>query len=162
MQLTIDELIRYTSEERTKWERWFAVHGDAPLAFRLAGETHATVGALIRHIFRPEQRYAQRLRDKPLTEDQNVPTDTWVELFAFGRQSREELRRFVEAAKTEDWGRIHEFDVQQYHIRATTRKIILHVLIHEIRHWAQIARVVRENGMAPPGEHDLLLSSALE
>ena len=162
MQLTIDELIRYTSEERAKWERWFSVHGDAPLTFRLAGETHATVGALMRHIFRPERRYVQRIRGEPLTEDQNVPINTWAELFAFGHQSREELRTFVAGVKTEDWGHIHEFDVQQYQIRATTRKIILHVLMHEIRHWAQIARVVRENSVAPPGEHDLLLSSALE
>jgi uncharacterized damage-inducible protein DinB len=88
-------------------------------------------------------------------------------MFAFGHETREGLRQFVDEAKPEDWGRMHQFTLrpnahQQYQIRATTRKIIVHVLMHEIRHWAQIARVVREHGMAPPGDHDLLLSDALE
>ncbi|HYP52753.1 MAG TPA: hypothetical protein VEQ42_04400 [Pyrinomonadaceae bacterium] len=38
MQLTLDELIGYTDEERAKWERWFAAHGDAPLGLRLPGD----------------------------------------------------------------------------------------------------------------------------
>jgi uncharacterized damage-inducible protein DinB len=101
---------------------------------------------------------------EPSTESRNLPTDTWEEIFACGHKTREELRQFVDGAKPEDWGRIHEFVLQpnakqQYQICATTRKIILHVLMHEIRHWAQIARVVRENGMAPPGDHDLLLNA---
>ena len=167
MQLTIEELLQYTGEERAEWERWFSVHGAEPLKFRLTGEPHETVGGLMMHIFSPERRYLQRLRGEPLTEYKDFPTDTWEEIFGFGHKGREELRRFVEEATAKDWEHIHEFNlqpnaVQGNQIRATTRKIILHVLMHEIRHWAQIARVVRENGMVPPREHDLLFSRALE
>jgi uncharacterized damage-inducible protein DinB len=167
MQLTVDELIHFTDEERAKWERWYSLHGNGPLKLRLAGGTHTTVGALMMHIFRPERRYVQRMRGELLTESKDFPTNTWEEIFAFGRQTREGLRQFVDEANPEDWGRMHQFIFQpnahqQSHIRATTRKIIVHVLMHEIRHWAQIARVVREHGMAPPGDHDLLLSHALE
>jgi len=167
MQLTIDELMHFTDEERAKWERWFSVHGNGPLTIRLAGGTHVTVGALMMHIFRPERRYVQRMRVELLTESRNVPPDRWEDIFTFGHETREGLRQFVDEARSEDWGRIHDFALrpnsrQQYQIRATTRKIIFHVLMHEIRHWAQIARVVREHGMAPPGDHDLLLSHALE
>jgi uncharacterized damage-inducible protein DinB len=33
--------------------------------------------------------------------------------------------------------------------------------LHEVRHWAQIAAVVRMAGFAPPGNHDLFYSKAL-
>jgi uncharacterized damage-inducible protein DinB len=167
MHVTIDELMHFTDEERAKWERWFSVHGNGPLTLRLAGGTHATVGALMMHMFRPERRYVQRMRGELLTESRSVPTDRWEDILTFGHETRQGLRQFVAEATPEDWGHIHEFALrpnarQQYQVRATTRKIIVHVLMHEIRHWAQIARVVREHGMAPPGDHDLLLSDALE
>ena len=43
----------------------------------------------------------------------------------------------------------------------TSRKFLFHILIHEIRHWVQIALAVRLAGFEPPGEHDLLFSPAL-
>ena len=41
------------------------------------------------------------------------------------------------------------------------RKLLFHILIHEIRHWAQIALAVRLAGFEPPGDHDLFYSRAL-
>jgi uncharacterized damage-inducible protein DinB len=32
-------------------------------------------------------------------------------------------------------------------VRATPRKIVVHVLLHEIRHWPQIAALLRLNGI---------------
>ena len=43
----------------------------------------------------------------------------------------------------------------------TPRKLLFHILIHEIRHWAQIALAVRLAGFEPPGDHDLFFSTAL-
>jgi uncharacterized damage-inducible protein DinB len=46
-------------------------------------------------------------------------------------------------------------------LRATAKKIVVHVLIHEIRHWAQIGTLFRLNGLT--GEfHDLLFSPVLD
>ena len=61
----------------------------------------------------------------------------------------------------EDAAEIRQFDVagQQYSLSA--RKLLGHILMHEIRHWAQIALAVRLAGLEPPGEHDLLYSRAL-
>jgi len=42
------------------------------------------------------------------------------------------------------------------------RWAVANALIHEVRHWAQAATIVREHGMAPPGDHDLILSHALD
>jgi uncharacterized damage-inducible protein DinB len=43
----------------------------------------------------------------------------------------------------------------------TPRKLLFHILFHEIRHWAQVALAVRLAGIDPPGDHDLFFSRAL-
>jgi uncharacterized damage-inducible protein DinB len=42
------------------------------------------------------------------------------------------------------------------------RKTLFFLVIHEIRHPAQIATAVRNAGLAPPGRHDLFFCDALE
>ena len=43
----------------------------------------------------------------------------------------------------------------------TPRKLLFHCLLHETRHWAQIALAPRRAGLEPPGNHDLFFSKAL-
>ncbi len=43
--------------------------------------------------------------------------------------------------------------------RVTPRRIVVHILLHEIRHWAQIATLLRLNGFAVEW-HDFLFSAA--
>jgi uncharacterized damage-inducible protein DinB len=38
----------------------------------------------------------------------------------------------------------------------TRRKLATHVVLHEVRHLAQVAHAARAAGIEPPGEHDLL------
>jgi uncharacterized damage-inducible protein DinB len=59
-----------------------------------------------------------------------------------------------------DWDVPQEFSLMNNSLRATPRKIVVHVLIHEIRHWAQIGTLLRLNGLT--GEfHDFLFSPVL-
>ena len=162
MQLSVEELLRYTDEERAKWERWFRDNGEELLKMPVAGDRDNTIGALILHMFGPELRYVQRLKNEPLTEYRGRPSTHIDELFGFGIESRKAMREFVRRAKPEDWKRIVEFSVAGKQVRASFRKVVLHTLMHEIRHWAQVARLMRERGFAPPGDHDLLMSSALD
>lgn len=45
-------------------------------------------------------------------------------------------------------------------LRVTPRKLLVHVLMHEIRHWAQVGTLFRLNGM-PMEFHDFLFSPVL-
>jgi uncharacterized damage-inducible protein DinB len=45
---------------------------------------------------------------------------------------------------------------------ATRRKILLHALLHGIRHYAQLATLVRQHGVKPDWAMDILLSGAME
>ncbi len=165
MQLSIGELLDYTEEERDKWHKWFSANGDAPLRITLANETHPTVGALILHCFWAELFYALWMRGEILSEsspvvieNKNLPSDQASRVFAFGQTARKAMRDFTESATGDDWGRIHEVDLRGFQIRGTARKLIAHILVHEIRHWAQVAILMREHGLSPPGDHDLLFS----
>jgi uncharacterized damage-inducible protein DinB len=45
-------------------------------------------------------------------------------------------------------------------LTATPKKIVIHVLVHEIRHWAQIATVLRAQGLTDEF-HDFLFSPVM-
>ncbi len=165
MHLTIAELLDYTEEERAKWQSWFAAQGNDPLRIALAGETHTSLGALIQHIFWAECFYAYWLRGEVLTKESDVvkqnqalPNDQADAIFGFGQASRAALRAFTDGAGEAEWERAYELTIQGMHFQGSARKLIAHILIHEIRHWAQVAIIVRQNGLTPPGDHDLLFS----
>jgi uncharacterized damage-inducible protein DinB len=44
---------------------------------------------------------------------------------------------------------------------ASPKKMLTHAIIHTVRHWAQIARAVRENGQRAEFSHDPLFSKRL-
>jgi|SRR5579884_1548840 len=161
MHLSVEELIHYTDEERARWERWFCENGEELLKMPLAGDRETSVGALILHIFGPELRYVQRLQDEPLIEYRGRPCATVHQVFGFGLESRRALRAYVRGLSPHEWQRMVSFDIGSRHYEATVRKIIFHALMHEVRHWAQMARIMRERGFIPPGHHDLLESEAL-
>lgn len=53
-----------------------------------------------------------------------------------------------------------EFDFFGNTLKATPRKIVVHVVMHEIRHWAQIATLFRLHGLRDKFQ-DFLFSPVL-
>jgi uncharacterized damage-inducible protein DinB len=161
--LSLNELIEYTDWERSKWHESLQQRGDAVLT--LAVGTHGdgrfkTLGDLIRHIFSAEKRYIDRLANRPLTDPASIPSASLQSIFDFGNGSRSDLKKFVSAFPEHAWDVPQEFTLMNNSLSATPRKIVAHVLLHEIRHWAQIGTLLRLNGM--PGDfHDFLFSPVL-
>jgi uncharacterized damage-inducible protein DinB len=81
-------------------------------------------------------------------------------LFDYGASVRRELEQYVEDA-SDDPERMRTFEMSGGPMQLTGRKLLFHILLHETRHWAQIAAAVRLAGFEPPGDHDLLFSNAL-
>lgn len=158
----LDELMEYTDWERGKWHDWFRRHGD--LVLKIASGPHGDgrferAGDLVRHIFSAEKRYVDRLAGRVLTDTASVPNDDVEALFRFGERSRSELRELVETY-SQDWNQANDYRIINSVFRVTPKKIVVHVLIHEIRHWAQIATLFRLNGLtAEP--HDFLFSPVM-
>ena len=163
VDLTLDDLLDYTDWQRQKWQDWFRQHGAD--ALRISAGPHGdgrfqAVGELVRHIFSAEKRYVDRLSGRPLTDPASIPIGDDEALFQFGRQSRSDLREFVLTFPSQGWDTPQDFTIVNHFLRATPRKIVIHVLMHEIRHWAQIATLLRFHGLT--GEfHDFLFSPVL-
>lgn len=163
IQLSLDALIEYTDWQRQKWRAVLQQQG--PGILRISAGPHGdgrfqAVGELIRHIFSAEKRYIERLSGRSLTDTASIAADNIDTLFAFGQQSRRDLTEFVRAFPVEQWEVPQEFTLLNTAFRVTPRKVVFHVLVHEIRHWAQIATLLRLHGVT--GEfQDFLFSPAL-
>ena len=162
MQLTYDELVRYTNEEREKWRGWFAAHPAAMEVEVQPGARHGTVGALIDHIFLVERRHLQRLRGTEVDTKTGLSGLNAPPLFDYGASVRRELDQFVAELDDDVADEPRTFTVQSGDFVLTPRKLLFHCLLHETRHWAQIALAMRRAGLEPPGNHDLFFSRALK
>ena|SRR5688572_18970122 len=162
MHLTFDELLRYTNEEREKWRAWFVAHAEAMEIEVQPGGRHATVGALIDHVFLVERRHLQRLRSVPVDTKTGLSGRHSPPLFDYGASVRRELEQFTSELDDDAADEPRKITVQSGEFSLTPRKLLFHCLLHETRHWAQIALSVRRAGVEPPGNHDLFFSKALK
>lgn len=162
LSLTFPELLHYTNDEREKWRAWLAANPGAIDAPVQPGARFATVGKLIDHIFLVERRHLQRLTGDRLSESTGLTGNNAPPLFDYGASVRRELEQLVETLDDDDADQVRTFEVRERPWPMTPRKLLFHILLHETRHWAQIALAVRLAGFEPPGDHDLFYSRALK
>ena len=161
LAIGFDELLRYTGAERDKWRAWFAGHPDAMDAPVNPRGSFPTVGKLIDHVFLVERRQLQRLMGLPLAAATGLTGNNATPLFDYGSSVRRELEQLAAGIDPDLADELRPFEVRGQHYSMSSRKLLFHILIHEIRHWAQIALAVRNAGFEPPGDHDLFNSAAL-
>jgi uncharacterized damage-inducible protein DinB len=161
LTLNFDELLRYTNGEREKWRAWLLVHPEAMEVPVQPGGRYPTIGKLIDHIFLVERRHLQRLTDVPLADRTGLTGNNASPLFDYGASVRRELEQYVADLDDEVADQIRSFEVREQQWPMSPRKLLFHILLHEIRHWAQIALAARVSGLEPPGDHDLFYSKAL-
>jgi uncharacterized damage-inducible protein DinB len=161
LSLAFDELHRYTLEEREKWRRFFERNPGAMELPTQPGGRFSTLGKLIDHIFLVERRHLQRLRGEPLSDRTGLTGNNAPPLFDYGASVRRELEQYVGDLDDDVADQMRLFEVREQQWPMSARKLLFHILVHEIRHWAQIALAVRQAGLEPPGDHDLFYSRAL-
>jgi uncharacterized damage-inducible protein DinB len=161
LELSYDELLRYTNDEREKWRRWFQTRPDAmDVALHPVGPL-PTVGKLVDHVFLVERRHLQRLTGDPLSESTGLTGNNAPPLFDYGASVRRELEQFVGLIEEDEALEPRAMVLRGRSLELSPRKLLFHILVHEIRHWAQVALAVRLAGFEPPGDHDLIDSRAL-
>jgi uncharacterized damage-inducible protein DinB len=161
LTLGFDELLRYSDGERDKWRHFFVAHPQAVEIVVQPSSRFATVGQLIDHIFLVERRHLQRLRGEAVADRTGLTGNNAPPLFDYGASVRRELEQYVAELDDDLADQVRTFDVRNQQWPMTPRKLLFHILLHEIRHWAQIALAVRLAGVEPPGDHDLFFSRAL-
>ena len=160
----IGYLLDYTEWDRAQWETWFRAQGPDVFAIGLGenGDGRMTnIGELVRHIFSAEQRYVDRIRELPISDTSVVPPDDVDALFTFGRHSRQRLRQLMADFPADHWNLPRELQFGSHTRVVTPKTMLVQSVTHEIRHWAQIATLLRMAGRKT-GPHDFLVSGIFE
>ena len=163
VNFSFDHLVQYTDWQRQKWHESLRQHGDAVLKISAGPNGDGrfqTAGDLVRHIFSAEKRYVERIHGVPLSDTSALPTDNIEELFQFGQRSRNRLKALLQSLPDEEWDIASEHRILNLVVVATPRKLVTHTLLHEIRHWAQLATLLRLNGL-PMEFQDFLASPVM-
>ena len=157
--LRYETLLEHTSTEQHRWHDWFVERPKA-WAVPFATGRMATVGGVVTHIFAVELRYAQRLLDQEVTSWEEFRQTSIEDVFELGDHARGQLVQFLTSARESELDRVLTFQtLTAGTVSASKHKIASNVFLHGIRHWGQIATVLRQNDFADQWSHDLLLSS---
>jgi uncharacterized damage-inducible protein DinB len=160
--LTFRELLDYTRAETERWQAWLAAQPTEVLELPAGTGRTATVRGLIHHIIVVERRYTDRLRGEPVTNYADVPSDL-DPMFATFADTRAMLEQWLQSASDADLAERLEFQtLSAGTLTGSARKIVVHLLLHGMRHWAQLAMTLRQQGHATDWPHDILMSDALE
>ena len=163
MNISVTDLIDYTDWERGKFHELFRRERDRALKVSLGPNGDGRfqdIGDWVRHIFSAEKRYVDRLAERPLTDTASIPTDNVEALFEFAQQGRKELKQLLRTFSEATWNAPLQFKLMNSVVTASPKKIVTHILVHEIRHWAQIATLLRLQGVRDDF-HDLLMSPVM-
>lgn len=156
-------LAAYVDGETERWREWFETAPPAVLDLPLGTGTDGTVRTLIKHIFAVELRYAQRLAGEAVTGYEQLPDRTVPELWGIHRTAASIRDRFLLEATSEALDRVLVSDTRKLgRIESRAHVVVAHTFIHGIRHWAQIAAVLRQHGHGGLWEHDWLLSPEVQ
>lgn len=159
MNLEFSELAAYTQGERDKWRAWFDVHPAAIEVPVQPGGRFPAAWDLLDHIFLVEARHTLRILREPVIDETGAVRGDLDALWRFADAARARLHDTVRG--TRETG-VREFGVRDQIFRMTPRKLVFHILLHEVRHFAQIAAAVRNAGFPPPGDHDFFFTRSVE
>ncbi|MDP9038622.1 MAG: DinB family protein [Acidobacteriota bacterium] len=151
--LSAEELLAWVDRTASGWRELLTRH---PEVLELPCDVNgvSTAGGLLQHIVAAQLRYAERLGRLPVTDYSEIPFDSPEAIDSTHRRSVEMLRQ--QLAGEIDWTERMEFDTRSGTGRSSRRTILFHALFHSIRHYAQLATLVRQHGIQPLWPMDYL------
>ena len=159
--LSLVELLDYSDHERGKWRDWVAADPRRLNLIFQAGARFPTVWSLVEHIFLIERRHLARLEGGTPPDTTGVAPGDWQALFNYADLVRADLRQFIIGLSESDAAETFTFTLPRGTYTTSRRKLTAHILLHEMRHWAQIAYAARAANVEPPGEHDLFFYTGI-
>lgn len=154
--LTADELLAWLDRTSSGWRELLTTHPEA-LTFPCDVREGRTVDDLIQHIVAVELRYAERLAGLTETPYDAVPKGSADVLYATHDRAVALLRDVLTRPDV-NWEEVLEFTTRSAGtLRASRRTVLVHLAMHGIRHYAQLAMLVRQRGVKPDWLMDYLL-----
>ena len=139
------DLIAWVNETSRRWQAHLNAHPHL-LALPCDIREGATARDLVHHIVAVELRYSERLNDLPISSYDDVPKDSVDGLYATHARAMELLAEAL-AKPGADWDADIEFPTRSAGtLKARRKTIVLHMLMHSIRHYAQLGTIARHGG----------------
>jgi uncharacterized damage-inducible protein DinB len=153
--LTAHDLIAWVEKTSTGWRSLLTHHPELlNIPCDIMGVQ--TVAQLLQHIVAVELRFAERLADLPATDYANIPYDSMETIYVTHDHAFALLHQLL--SSDIDWDASIEFSTRTMGPARSTRKTVLfHLLLHGIRHYAQLSTLVRQQGVKPDWPMDYLL-----
>lgn len=152
--LAAEEMLNWLETTSTNWRALLEANpGILTKSCDVAGVS--TVGGLLQHIVAVELRNAERLAGLPETDYAAISFDTVEAIYAahdraaaiFGEQLKSDV----------DWEQKLEYVTRLAgRLRSSRKTVFFHALLHSIRHYAQLATLVRQLGIKPGWQMDYL------
>jgi uncharacterized damage-inducible protein DinB len=161
--VSLEDLLADYEATSARWKSFFQANPDAALVpTDIAGSKN--IGELVWHIYAASFRLGQRLLGEEPTDLGSSTTARDIPAaFALEAEGVKKLKQFLANASEATFEETFEFKSRlvQGPITGTKRKLCLHVMVHAIRHWAQIGTLVRIGGYPPDWPQDVLFSEAI-
>jgi uncharacterized damage-inducible protein DinB len=152
--LTAAETLAWLETTSVRWRDLIQAHPEIlTMPCDIMGVS--TVGGLLQHIVAVELRYAEQLNGQPPTDYAAIPFDSAQSLYATHQRAVALLQK--QLASGTDWDEKIDFITRSMGpARASRKTIFFHATLHAIRHYAQLATVVRQHGIHPGWAMDYL------
>lgn len=157
--LSGEEMVAWVDRTSMGWRNLLSEHPEV-MGFACDVMGVGTVAKLLQHIVAVELRYAQRLLEVAESSYDEVPYGTPEEIYRTHDRAMGMLRDLMEQDGL-DWEERIRFQTRRAgELTASRRTVLVHTLMHSIRHYAQLATTVRQQGIAPGWPMDYLFMGA--
>jgi uncharacterized damage-inducible protein DinB len=162
--ISFADLLRYNESQAMRWRAWLEAQPlevlDIPFGDPI--KRMGNVREMIWHIFIVEWVYAGVLNGESYDRWDQFKRDSVAELFTIGDRARDGLRKYLANATDAGMATSLTLSAAGFTISGSARKFLTHTFVHSLRHWAQLATVLRQHGHETGWPHDFVLSDAID
>jgi uncharacterized damage-inducible protein DinB len=160
VSLSGTEVLQWVDETSTQWFKFLADNPEA-LALPCDIMNVKSVAELMQHIVAVELRFAQRLAGEEVIPYEQIPYGSAEELASTHKKAH---TLFTQLLQNPDYAWSEEIDFVTRSAGTFTcsrRKLFFHANLHGIRHYAQLATLVRQQGYKSGWFMDLMATKAI-
>jgi uncharacterized damage-inducible protein DinB len=152
--MTSQDLLRWNEGTTSIWRKHLHSHPEL-LAYPCDIRGGKTVADLLQHIVAVELRYAERLNSEQETPYEDIPKSSVDSLYEFHDRAMNKLKDRENEAEA-FWNERIDFETRSGRFSATRRVVFAHSLLHSIRHYGQLATLLRKENAGVSAMFDYL------
>lgn len=159
LTIPIEKLITWNDDTARRFHDFIKAN---PTLFSLSSDirSNETIAGTLQHIVYLELRFANLIAGLAKIPLEDVPKDSIEALHAAHTRAIAIVRQLL-ADPTFDWSQELTFEIPNLGPLVASREtFLIHLTMHSIRHYAQLATLVRQAGFEPNWRMDYLLTQA--